>query len=47
MRDVVKAFKALSKGKNLLGELSEDCPIPEELPENVKQKLAPGGSSRK
>ena len=35
------------KEKDMLGELSEDPPIPEELPENVKQKLAAGGSGRK
>jgi len=35
------------KEKNLLGELSEEAPIPEELPENVKQKLAAGGSGQK
>ena len=32
---------------DMLGEITEEAPIPEELPENVKQKLAPGGSGRK
>ncbi|MFC1892863.1 DUF5667 domain-containing protein [Chloroflexota bacterium] len=35
------------KENNMLGGITEEAPIPEELPENVKQKLAAGGSGRK
>ncbi|MFC1870960.1 DUF5667 domain-containing protein [Chloroflexota bacterium] len=32
---------------NMLGGITEEAPIPEELPENVRQKLAAGGSGQK
>ncbi len=50
MQGCVKNYETVVtalKEKNLLGELSEDPPIPEELPENVKQKMSAGGSDQK
>ena len=32
---------------DMLGGITEEAPIPEELPENVKQRITPGGSGRK
>ena len=32
---------------DMLGEITEEAPIPEELPENVKQKMSAGGSGQK
>ena len=35
------------KEKNMLGELSEEPPIPEGIPENVRNRISSGGSGKK